>query len=112
MNLRGFHIISNITYNCMERRSVPREVLTIRMYGLESPPYILLRLITPRIFALEYVKYLVKVHEVHFLKYMKKQRMTLLIVMGGYAINDKKGSKEAIKILEKLVFSLELTMEV
>jgi hypothetical protein len=42
---------------------------------------------------------------VHFLKSKNKGRMTFPIVMGGYDVNDKKGAKEAMQILEKLSLS-------
>jgi hypothetical protein len=47
---------------------------------------------------------MVDIYKVHFLKSKKKGRIHFPIVMGGYAINDRKGAKEATQILEKLSF--------
>ena len=67
-------------------------------------PYILLKLLTPRLFVLEYVKEVVEVDEIHFHKYKKRGRVIFPIVMGGYSIHDNRG-KMAIMVFETLDFS-------
>ena len=49
---------------------------------------------------LEYVKHMVEVDEIHFLKVKNKGRLSFLVAMGGSAINDKNVVKEALEILK------------
>jgi len=51
---------------------------------------------------LEYVRLMVEIDNLHFTKSKKKGRMTFLVVMGGYAINEKRGIKEALELLKSL----------
>ena len=45
---------------------------------------------------LEYVKHMVEVDEIHFLKVKNKGILSFPIAMGGCAINDKNVVKEAL----------------
>jgi len=67
----------------------------IRMYGDEIAPYRLPKLLTPRIFVLEYVRQLVHVDEACFIQSHKKGQMVYPIAMGGYVLSNHKGAKEA-----------------
>ena len=49
---------------------------------------------------LEYVKHMVEVDEIHFLKVKNKGSMSFIVAMGGCAINDKNVVKEALEILK------------
>ena len=49
---------------------------------------------------LEYVKHMVEVDEIHFLKVKNKGRLSFPISMGGCDINDKNVVKEALEILK------------
>ena len=62
----------------------------IRIYASQSTPYIFPKLLIPRIFVFEYLRKLEEVDEIHFLKSKKKSRMNFPIVMGGYAIHDRR----------------------
>ncbi len=66
------------------------------MFCVESAPYSLPRLLTPRVFVLEYVGQLVQIYEVYLYKSTNKSRMSYPFFMGGEAISDRKGAKEAI----------------
>jgi len=59
----------------------------IRLYGTEATPYRLPRLLTPRLFMLEYVSQMVEVDNLHFVKSRKKGEIVFPIAMGGYAVN-------------------------
>ena len=50
--------------------------------------------------VLEFVKYMVEVDEIHFLKVKNKGRMSFPVAMGGCAIIDKNLVKEALEILK------------
>jgi len=56
---------------------------------------------------LEYVRLMVEIDNLHFTKSKKKGRMTFLVVMGGYAINEKRGIKEALELLKSLDLPLD-----
>ena len=61
---------------------------------------------------MEYVRQLVEVDEIHLHKCKKKGRMNFPIVMGGYAIHNKRGLDEAIKDIGDTQISKGMTMEV
>lgn len=71
----------------------------IRMYGTTYSPFRSLQLLSPWIFVIQYVMQLVEINNIHLLILRKKERITLLIVMGGYVINERKGVKEAFQVL-------------
>ena len=49
---------------------------------------------------LEYVKHMIEVDEIHFLKVNDKGRLSFPVAVRGYAINDKNVVKEALDILK------------
>ena len=55
---------------------------------------------------LEYVKHMVKVDDIHFLKVTNKGIFSFLVTMGGCALNDKNVVKEAPKILKGIDLAL------
>ena len=65
----------------------------IRLYGIETTPYKMSKLLTPRLFMLEYLRQMVEVDDLHFIKSRKKGRIVFPISMGGYVLNDKRGIK-------------------
>jgi hypothetical protein len=71
------------------------DFIVLRMYGAELAPHRLPMRLTPRTIVLDYVRQLVEIYEIHYLKSKKKSCMTYPIIMGGYAVLDKKGAKEA-----------------
>ena len=75
--------------------------IVIGMYGID-PPHIYPKLLTPRNFVLvEYIKQMVEVDNLHFVKSKKKGRDKFPIVMGGYAINNNKFLEQLTKVLKK-----------
>ena len=50
----------------------------IILYDIESPPYKLPMILTPRIFVLEYVRQMLEVDNLHFIKLKKKGRTEFL----------------------------------
>ena len=49
---------------------------------------------------LEYVKHMVEVDEIHFLKVKNKGRLSFPVAMGWCSINNKNVVKEALEILK------------
>ena len=79
------------------------DYIVIRMYGID-PPHIYPKLLTPRNFVLvEYIKQMVEVDNLHFVKSKKKGRDNFPIVMGGYAINNNKFLEQITKVLKKMI---------
>nr|KUM48507.1 hypothetical protein ABT39_MTgene4522 [Picea glauca]QHR86703.1 hypothetical protein Q903MT_gene707 [Picea sitchensis] len=74
------------------------------MYGFDQAPYRLPKLLTPRLFVLEYVRQLTAIDMKHFRKSKKRGRITNPIAMGGYAFSNNNEASEAIKLLEELKF--------
>ena len=74
----------------------------IKIYGIEQEPYRLPMFLTPRTFVLEYVRKMIEIDNLHFVKSGKKGRTPLPIAMRGYVVSDKRGIEEIIKVLKFL----------
>jgi hypothetical protein len=84
------------------------EVYTVvRLYGSEIPPYKLPKLLTPRVFALEYVRQRLNVDEIYFTKSKKKSHIVYPIALGGYAFGNHKGAREVANILQEMNLPLD-----
>ena len=71
------------------------------MYGVElESPYKIPKLLITRSFVLEYVRHLVDIDLFHFLKSKKKIHIVYLGVVMGYDFSKRKGSNEAIQVLD------------
>jgi hypothetical protein len=61
----------------------------IRVYVCEFPPYRLPKYLPVRIFALEYIKHMVKSDDIHFVSVKKKQQLRIKTQIGSFICNNR-----------------------
>lgn len=83
------------------------DYMVIKLCGSKISPYRLPKLLTSRVFILEYVRQLLHVDEICFTKSKKKSHIVYPITLGGCAFSNHKGAMEATKILKEMDFPLD-----
>ena len=76
--------------------------ITIRLYGTYSTPYIFPKMLTPRVFLLEYISEIVEMDDIHFMGTKKKTELNFPMSMGGYVKNDKICIKDSLEALKQI----------
>ena len=84
--------------------------IIIRLYGTYSTPHIFPKLLTPRVFVLEYISEMVEMDGIHFMRTKKKTKLNFPISTGGYVTNDKRCIKDSPKALKQINLPLFQTI--
>ena len=82
-------------------------IIIIRLYGTYSTPLIFPKLLTHRVFVLEYISEMVEMDDIHFMRTKKKTKLNCPISMGGYVTNDKRCINDSIEALKQINLPLD-----
>jgi hypothetical protein len=72
----------------------------IRIYGCELVPYKLPKYFPVRIFALEFIRKMINLDDIHFVSLKKKQQLRIKGQIGPFICNSRATGEEADKILK------------
>ena len=64
--------------------------IIIRLNGTYSTPHIFPKLLTPRLFVLEYISEMVEMDDIHFMMTKNTNKLNFPMAMGAYVTNDKR----------------------
>jgi len=81
----------------------------IRVYGCELAPNKLPKFLPMRIFALEYIRQMINVDELHFVSAKKKSQFRIKSHIGPFICNNRVAGEEADKILKEMNFTHSFT---
>jgi hypothetical protein len=81
----------------------------IRVYRCEMPPYKMPKFLPVRIFALEYIRQMINLDDIHFVAFKKKQQLRIKGHIGSFICNNRAAGEEANKILKEMKFSLSFS---
>lgn len=68
----------------------------LRVYGCELAPYKLPKFLPVRIFALEYIRQMINVDEIHFVAAKKKSQFRIKSEIGPFIYNSRATGEEVI----------------
>ena len=77
------------------------------LYGTYSTPHIFPKMLTPRVFVLEYICEMVEMDDIHFMRTKKKTTLNFPMSMGGYVKNDKRCIKDSLEALKQINLPLD-----
>ena len=81
----------------------------IRIYGCELPPYMLPVFVPTRIFALEYIRQIMNMHDLYFVSRKQKTQFTLKAQIGPFIVKTRVAAKEADILLKQMKFKSSFT---
>ena len=84
--------------------------IIIRLYGTYSTLHIFPKLLTHRVFVLEYISEMVEMDEIHLMRTKKKTKLNFPMSMGGYVTNDKRCIKDSLEALKQINLPLDQTI--
>lgn len=83
--------------------------IELRIFGCELAPYKLPKFLPMRIFALEYIRQMLNMDEIHFVAAKKKSQFKIKTQIGPFICNSRATGEEADKLFKEMQFSLSFT---